>query len=303
METLAYVVLHYLAPDDTRACVDSLIARAGTAPPRIVVVDNDSPDGSGAALERAYAGRPGVRVVRQAANLGFARGHNVGLRFARTEWGADFVALLNNDILMRSDDFAAAVCAEYRRRPFAVLGPDILSRQTGKHQNPRKVFFDTPEKVRRNLAYLRRIDILSRLGLDRPYLALHDWARGWRDRRRAAAGAPRPAARPAGGVLDAGWMLFGACLVLAPDYLRQFDGLHEGTFLYLEEEILACRCRARGLPMVYFPQVTVEHAEQAATRRQARGARARELFRLHHLIRSNRELLKVMAREQAAGHA
>ena len=57
----------------------------------ILVVDNASPDETA-----TLAGQvPGVRVLRQPSNLGFAGGVNAGLRAAR----GDFLVILNNDTL------------------------------------------------------------------------------------------------------------------------------------------------------------------------------------------------------------
>jgi len=59
----------------------------------ILVVDNASTDGTADAVAAAY---PWVKLVRSAANSGFAGGNNVGLRQALAS-GADHVYLLNQD--------------------------------------------------------------------------------------------------------------------------------------------------------------------------------------------------------------
>ena len=59
-----------------------------------ILVDNASADGSAEHVERRF---PCVRVVRLAANLGFAGGNNAGIREARGR----HVVLLNNDTRVR----------------------------------------------------------------------------------------------------------------------------------------------------------------------------------------------------------
>ncbi|HEB54583.1 MAG TPA: glycosyltransferase [bacterium] len=72
----------------TRACLASLLAQQ-TPADEILLVDNASSDDTRALAQLA----PSVRVLRQAANLGFAGGVNVGIRAAR----GDTVLVLNND--------------------------------------------------------------------------------------------------------------------------------------------------------------------------------------------------------------
>jgi GT2 family glycosyltransferase len=60
----------------------------------LVLVDNGSTDGSVATVEKTF---PEVRVIRNGENLGFSRGYNRAVGFAR---GA-FLVLLNNDIVAK----------------------------------------------------------------------------------------------------------------------------------------------------------------------------------------------------------
>jgi GT2 family glycosyltransferase len=58
-----------------------------------VIVDNGSTDGSAGTIQAAF---PGIRLVENGKNLGFAGGNNPGIRCALDN-GADYVLLLNND--------------------------------------------------------------------------------------------------------------------------------------------------------------------------------------------------------------
>jgi len=73
------IVVSYNTREQTLACVASF-ARDPEAAGELIVVDNDSADGTSQALATGY---PAVRVLRQAENLGFARACNVGARTAR----------------------------------------------------------------------------------------------------------------------------------------------------------------------------------------------------------------------------
>lgn len=90
---VAVVVVTYDAAQHVGSCLDALAATAwGPLEWRVVVVDNGSTDGT-LAIARD---RPRVEVLAQQRNLGFAEGSNVGMR-AALAWGADVVALVNDD--------------------------------------------------------------------------------------------------------------------------------------------------------------------------------------------------------------
>src|SRR5690606_20185672 len=61
----------------------------------IIVVDNASKDDA-VAVASAF---PGVKVIRNAENLGFAEANNIGLKHA----SGDYVALVNDDAVVAKD--------------------------------------------------------------------------------------------------------------------------------------------------------------------------------------------------------
>lgn len=71
--------------------LDSLLKQ--TIKARIIVVENYSSDSSVKLINEKY---PGVELLRQSKNLGFAGGVNAGIQKALGD-GADYVALINND--------------------------------------------------------------------------------------------------------------------------------------------------------------------------------------------------------------
>lgn len=98
------IILNWNGWRDTLACVES--CRKLTWPNfHILVVDNDSTDGSEAILRDRLQG---VEIIQSGANLGFAGGNNVGIRHA-LEAGADYVWLLNNDAEAAPEALSALV--------------------------------------------------------------------------------------------------------------------------------------------------------------------------------------------------
>ena len=62
----------------------------------ILIVDNGSPDGSGARLHARY---PNADYLQTDRNLGYCGGNNLGLKRAM-DGGADYVLVLNNDTVV-----------------------------------------------------------------------------------------------------------------------------------------------------------------------------------------------------------
>jgi GT2 family glycosyltransferase len=78
-----------------RRCLNAVLAQKGIRA-SIVVVDNDSADGTGAILKE-FGSR--IQAIWNRSNVGFAEAQNQGIRASRAEW----VLTLNPDLLMEED--------------------------------------------------------------------------------------------------------------------------------------------------------------------------------------------------------
>lgn len=94
------LIVSYNRRDDLRTCLESLFA-TGWPSLEIIVVDNASTDDAA----DVAASFPGVVVVRNADNRGFAEGCNQAYALAT----GDYVALVNNDAVVAKDWFARLV--------------------------------------------------------------------------------------------------------------------------------------------------------------------------------------------------
>ncbi len=110
------ILLNWNGWQDTIACLDAL-KHCTYRHMIIIVVDNGSSDDSVARIRAAY---PDIVLLESGANLGFAGGNNVGIRYAIAQ-GADYLWLLNNDTEPAPDALTALVAkASTNRRIGAV---------------------------------------------------------------------------------------------------------------------------------------------------------------------------------------
>lgn len=92
------IVLNWNGPCETLQCLRSL-EQQDYDNLQMLVVDNGSVDDSVSVIHSVF---PRLKVLRNKTNLGFAAGANVGIRYALDQ-GADFVLILNNDLILGED--------------------------------------------------------------------------------------------------------------------------------------------------------------------------------------------------------
>lgn len=86
-----------------------------------ILVDNGSVDGSGERLAREF---PEVRFIRNAQNLGFTGGNNVGMRQALKE-GTDYLLLLNNDTIVAENFLTEMIRVAETNTQIGMVAPKI----------------------------------------------------------------------------------------------------------------------------------------------------------------------------------
>ena len=147
---ISIVILSYGDPELTKAAMQSLFDGGPTYPRmEVLVVDNGS-SSSNLAEIRALASRyPGVEVIENGSNLGFAMGNNVGLERAIGE----YVLLLNNDTFVAPGAVYAMVRHLRDNPEIGAVGP--LTNNIG---NEAKVFvrYDDMDQMKRTV---RRITL------------------------------------------------------------------------------------------------------------------------------------------------
>jgi GT2 family glycosyltransferase len=217
------IVVSYNTRDHLLRCLASLGVHGGSSL-ETIVVDNASTDGS---VEAVAARFPDVRVLANAANLGFSRANNLGLRAARGE----LVLVLNSDCEVRPGALGA-LCGVLDARPdVAIVGP----RTVGTDGAPQVSFGPalTP---------------------------LAEWRQG-RLVRGVKAGDPaalRRATALAAQEQEPDWVS-ASCFLARKGALDAVGGFDESFFLYEEDVDLCIRVREAGGRIVYTPAAEVVH--------------------------------------------
>jgi hypothetical protein len=117
---VSVILVNYKGAEDTITCLrafDDVDWPADRL--ELIVVDNDSRDGS---AERIRAAVPGARVIESGSNSGFAGGCNLGVAHATGE----YVAFINNDARPHREWISAAVAAFEAEPDVASVASKVL---------------------------------------------------------------------------------------------------------------------------------------------------------------------------------
>lgn len=287
-QRIFFVILHYLALDDTIECIQSIEENIQSSlDKKIIVVDNGSPDGSGRILDEKYAAVNHIEVLCNEKNYGFSKGNNVGYMHAK-KCDADFIVMINNDTIISQVDFLDVIVNEYKRKAYHVLGPDILSK-SGVHQNPVGLTFRNLDQLQKSIRHARFRYWLTYLGLDEKLI---EWKKS------IFGGSSIQAFRNAQNV---DWKvpkddvkLHGSAMIFSKDFISKYDGLYPETFLYSEEDILYFKARYEGLVLRYTPNVQIFHKEDVSTNKMVTKSGERKRFYYKHYVASKSILLDMI---------
>ena len=221
---LSIVIVSFNTRPDLERCIESLAASPPLMPHEIVVVDNASSDGSVEAVRRRW---PGIRVIVQPENLGFAVANNAGIRASH----GSMVLLLNSDCVVPSGA-VDRLAERLRAHPSAAVAGPLLVDASGRTE----------------LSFGRMIS---------PWAELRQKAIG-KAYDRGMATAMRWVSRAVSSERYVDWVSGAALLVYRAD-ADAAGLLDERFFLYTEDVDFCAAIRARGRKILFTPEATVTH--------------------------------------------
>lgn len=125
------IVLNFNNAKDTLETLKSL-DRQFDFQKRIILIDNASSKQCVKELEENIS--DDVIFIKNSSNLGYAAGNNVGIKYA-IEHDADYIAILNNDVIANSDSFDSCINLLKEDKKIGVVGPAIVEYCSNKVQS------------------------------------------------------------------------------------------------------------------------------------------------------------------------
>lgn len=224
---LSICIVTFQAGNYLRECLRSIYTNPPEGDFEILVVDNNSTDGTLEMLSTEFAD---VRVIRNPANLGFTAPMNQALRQAI----GHYLLLLNPDTRIHPEAFNRLISFMETHPQVGICGPKVLNTD-GSLQEPCRRGESRPWAV---LSYF--------LGLNRlfPHSKLFG---GYlmnfmdEDQTHAVAG------------------VSGSCMLVRREVIAQIGYLDERFFAYQEDADYCFRARQAGWQVYYVPEAHVTH--------------------------------------------
>jgi len=234
---LSIIILNYNTKNLLRLCLKNLLSLKFNFDHEIIVVDNNSIDGSTEMVKETY---PTIKLIESKMNIGHAAGNNLGIKQAQGE----YILLLNTDIIIADIEDIIKVLDFMDQRPeINIVGPKLLN-GNGTIQNScyRRYKFFTPIYRRTPLGELKfaRKDLQRHLMWDFDH---HE-------------------------TKEVEWIL-GACMFIRKNFLDKFGYFDKDFFLYFADYELCDRVWQNGFKVYYFADTNIIHYHK---RESAQGA-------------------------------
>ncbi|MEY8212781.1 MAG: glycosyltransferase family 2 protein [Gammaproteobacteria bacterium] len=240
---LLVVIINYKTPDLVCDALASLEGEVNTETEHVVVVDNNSQDGSLAVINEYIVGRGyggWVSIVAAEFNGGFSYGNNIGIKFAK----ADYYLLLNSDAYVHPQAIPILLDKMKEDERLGIAGPRLEwpdgSQQVSCFRNltPLNSFLNAVK-----IGFITRF--LGRFNVQEVAVPLDQH-----------------------GAIQPEWLSF-ACVMLRGSMVRDIGLMDEAYFMYREDNDYCRRAIQAGWGLMFEPKSRVVHLNKGDSNQTA----------------------------------
>lgn len=281
---IVFSILHYQALEMTEKCVESILKIKKDHDMCIVIVDNASPNNTGEQLEKIYLNNKDIYVLRNSNNEGFAKGNNIGYKFAKEKLNANVIVVMNNDVIIEQEKFIDILKGTVNsNNETHIIAPDVLNLE-GFHQNPLRINALNTKGIAKNLMYNLLMVVLLRIPV------LNQRLVSYLENRRSLMKNNDSAWKSS----QSNVVPHGAMIIYTRNYISNEDfSFLPITFMFAEEDILYEYATKKNYDIVYEPRLQVLHLEDVSIKEITKSELNRRKFLSKHKIKSLFMLLKL----------
>ena len=230
---LSVIILNYNVRYFLEICVLSVQNALSQIDGEIIVVDNNSQDGSCEMMKQRF---PNVTIIQNNDNIGFPKGNNIGVAHAKGE----YICILNPDTVVAEDTFSKIVAFAKEQKKLGIIGCKLID-GAGKFLPESKRGVPTPWVAFTKIVGLYKLFPKSKLF--GKYYAGH-------------------LAENQTGKVD---ILVGAFMVMKRELYLEVGGFDEKCFMYSDDIDLSYVVAKAGKDNYYFHDTTIIHYKGEST--------------------------------------
>lgn len=254
----------------------------------IIVIDNNSPDGSGTELESIYKEDKYIEIVINSVNKGFACANNDGYYLAKEKYKSDYIIIMNPDVFLKDKEFLHKLLQRKNTtNNVEIIAPDIIL-PNGRHQNPFRNTIATEKDIEKIYKYNKHMFILYHIPIINFFVSLI------LDFKALYKGINK---RVDDELIDV--TPHGACIIFTPKWVKNESiAFIPDTFLFMEEDYLMQYASRRCYKTMYRPDLVVHHMVHMSIKSSFSNRIKRRIFLTKNMRDSSKKLLQNMRIKQ-----
>jgi len=223
--SLSIVIVSFNSIKFLNNCLVSIFANTNGLALDVIVVDNNSSDGTEKKISEKYQN---ITLIKKHKNLGFAKACNQGLKVAT----GDYLLFLNPDTVIKKDTLVRSIKFLHSNPGIGLIGCKLLN------------IDGTLQPSSSDFPYLHKLII--------------DHALGWRIFPHSLRGKLLTKYWAHDKIKEVDWVM-GAFMLMRRSLINQLGGFDEAFFLYGEDLELCFRVNKAGFKVVFFPNAEIIH--------------------------------------------
>lgn len=224
---ISIIIVNYNTLNLTKNTINSIFEKTQNLDYEIILIDNDSKDGSKKFFKNEYGNRENIKFIESDSNLGFGKANNLGLKSATGK----YIFFLNSDTLLIDNSIKILFDFMEKNMDVGVCGANLYDENMNPvHSYDTRIpgiFYDLKASLRSiyTKIYKKRLDF------------------NYSDK-----------------VIEVGYIT-GADMFVRRKILDEVDGFDSDFFMYYEESELTNRIKKAGYKIMNIPQAKIIHLE------------------------------------------
>lgn len=240
MIDISVIIVNYNVKELLEQSIVSILKSASNLNVEIIIVDNNSFDGSVGHIKSKFPSNPLIKIIESPLNLGFAKANNLGA----AEANGEYLLILNPDTILQEDTLDKCL-AFYKSNVKTGAVTCKLILPSGKLDLACRRSFPTPSVAVYRILGLSRLFPKSRI-FGRYNLTFLDENETYE--------------------VDA---IVGAFMLIKKSIYEELSGFDEDYFMYGEDLDLCFRIKKAGYDVYYFPGTSIIHYKGESTKKSS----------------------------------